>query len=59
MIQVGDNVTVEAKVIAVSAGGETLLQTGSGEKFYVSENDIKSDRKDWTEHYTRRFGRVY
>lgn len=59
MIQVGDNVTVEAKVIAVSAGGATLLQTSSGEKFYVSENDIKSGDKDWTEHYTRRFGRVY
>lgn len=58
MIQVGDTVTVEAKVIAVSANGVTLLQTGSGEKFYVSENDIKNDSKDWTEHYTRRFGRV-
>lgn len=59
MIQVGDNVTVEAKVIAVSANGVTLLQTGSGEKFYVSENDIMNDNKDWTEHYKQRFGRVY
>ena len=59
MIQVGDTMTVEAKVIAVSANGETLLQTGSGEKFYVSENDIKNDGKDWTEHYKQRFGRVY
>lgn len=59
MIQIGDTVTVEAKAIAVSANGVMLLQTGSGEKFYVSENDIKNDSKDWTEHYTRRFGRVY
>lgn len=59
MIQVGDTVTVEAKVIAVSANGVTFLQTGSGEKFYVSENDIVNDNKDWTGHYRQRFGRVY
>lgn len=59
MIQVGDNVTVEAKVIAVSADGATLLQAENGERFYVSEEIIKDKEKDWTEHYTRRFGRVY
>ena len=59
MIQVGDTVTVEAKVIAVSADGATLLQAENGERFYVSEEIIKGKEKDWTEHYTRRFGRVY
>lgn len=59
MIQIGDNVTVEAKVIAVSADGATLLQAENGERFYVSEEIIKDKEKDWTEHYTRRFGRVY
>ena len=59
MIQVGDTVTVKAKVIAVSADGATLLQAENGERFYVSEEIIKNKEKDWTEHYTRRFGRVY
>ena len=41
MIQVGDTVTVEAKVIAVSADGATLLQAENGERFYISEETIK------------------
>ena len=40
-MNIGDKVKVEAKVIAVSANGTTLLQTGSGEKFYVDEGDIE------------------
>ena len=59
MIQVGDTVTVEAKVIAVSADGATLLQAENGERFYISEETIKDKEKDWTEHYKQRFGRVY
>ena len=59
MIQVGDRVTVDAKVIAISADGSTLLQTENGEKFYASEKDIKCAGKSWTEHYMRRFGRMY
>lgn len=59
MIQVGDNVTVDAKVIAVGADGATLLQAENGERFYISEEAIKSDSKDWTEHYRQRFGRVH
>lgn len=57
-MQVGDTVTIKAKVLAISADGSLMIQTKTGEKAYINEADTEECKEpEWKSNFMKKFER--
>lgn len=57
-MQVGDTVTIKAKVLAVGADESLMIQTKTGEKAYINESDTEEYKEpEWKNNFMRKFMR--
>lgn len=57
-MQVGDTVTIKAKVLAISADGSLMIETKTGEKAYINESDTEEYKEpEWKSNFMKRFER--
>lgn len=57
-MQVGDTVTIRAKVLAVGADESLMIQTKTGEKAYVNASDTEEYKEpEWKNNFMKKFMR--
>lgn len=57
-MQVGDTVTIKAKILAVGADESLMIQTKTGEKAYINSSDTEEYKEpEWKNNFMKKFMR--